>query len=64
MVSNGVRVAFVQPSCAKPNKNITYFFSAPKLYRYNILAYRANLVLNDTETTLINYIRNYTFTAE
>lgn len=64
MVSKGVGVAFVPASCAKPNKNITYFLFSPRLYRYNILAYRANLALNDTENTLINYIKNYTFAEE
>lgn len=61
MVSNGVGVAFVPSSCAKPNKNITYFCFAPKLYRYNILARRLNLALNDAENTLINYIKDYPF---
>ncbi|MFL0167452.1 LysR family transcriptional regulator [Candidatus Clostridium helianthi] len=64
MVSNGVGVAFVPESFTKPNKNITYFFFSPKLYRYNILAYRANLVLNDVEKILINHVKNYHFPAE
>lgn len=64
MVSKEVGVAFVPSSCAKPNKNITYFSFSPKLYRYNILAYRANRVFNDSENTLINYIKNYPFVVE
>jgi len=64
MVSKGVGVAFVPTSCANPNKYITYFSFAPRLYRYNILAHRANLVLNDSENTLINFIKDYTFVAE
>jgi DNA-binding transcriptional LysR family regulator len=64
MVSKGVGVAFVPSSCAKSNKNITYFCFNPRLYRYNILVHRANLVLNDAENTLINYIKDYPFAAE
>ena len=64
MVSKAVGVAFVPSSCAKPNRNITYFCFTPRLYRYNILAYRRNLVLNDAENTLINFIKDYHFIEE
>lgn len=64
IVSKGVGVAFVPVSCAKPNKNITYFCFTPRLYRYNILAYRANLVLNDAENILVDHVKNYHFPAE
>ncbi len=64
MVSKGVGVSFIPSSCAKPDPNITYFCFTPKLYRYNILACRANLVLHDAEETLVNYFKNHTFTAE
>jgi DNA-binding transcriptional LysR family regulator len=61
MVSKEVGVAFVPASFSKPNKNIIYFSFIPKLYRYNILAYRENLILNDAENILINYSKNYHF---
>lgn len=61
MVSKGVGVAFVPTSCAKPDKNITYFSFVPKLYRYNILAHRENLIINDSENMLINFIKDYNF---
>lgn len=64
MVSKEVGIAFVPVSCVKHNKNITYFSFTPQVYRYNILAYRANHVLNDSENTLISYIKNYTFINE
>jgi DNA-binding transcriptional LysR family regulator len=61
MVSKEVGVAFVPASFSKPNKNIIYFSFVPKLYRYNILAHRENLILNDAENILINYSKNYHF---
>ncbi|MDS0528186.1 LysR family transcriptional regulator [Clostridium sp. SHJSY1] len=61
MVAKGVGIAFVPASCAKPNKNISYFFFSPKLYRYNVLAYRTNLVINEAENIFINYAKNYHF---
>ncbi len=64
MVSKGIGIAFIPVSCAKPDPNITYFCFTPKLYRYNILACRTDLVLNDAENTLVNYIKNYSFAVE
>lgn len=64
MVSKGSGIAFIPSSCAKPDLNITYFCFTPKLFRYNIIAYRENLLLNDAENTLINYIKDYPFVVE
>ncbi len=64
MVSKGAGIAFIPSSCAKPDPNITYFCFTPRLYRYNILTHRTNLMLKNAENTLVNYIKDYSFTAE
>ncbi|MBF7096639.1 LysR family transcriptional regulator [Alkalibacter mobilis] len=59
MVSKGIGVSFIPSTCAEPNHNVTYFSFSPKVFRYNIIAYRKNLVLNNPEKYLINLFKNY-----
>ncbi|HAE61503.1 MAG TPA: LysR family transcriptional regulator [Eubacteriaceae bacterium] len=59
MVSKGIGVAFMPSTCAEPKHDVTYFSFAPKVFRYNIIAYRKNLVLNNAEKYLISLFKNH-----
>ncbi|WP_069998638.1 LysR family transcriptional regulator [Cellulosilyticum sp. I15G10I2] len=61
MVSKGVGVAFMPVSCADSDCGIFYFSLSPKVYRYNIAAYRKHLVFNPAETYLMSLIKEHKF---
>lgn len=59
MVSKGVGVAFMPVSCADLGCGIVYFSLSPKVYRYNIVAYRKQLVFNPAEECLMSLIKDH-----
>ena len=59
MVAQGTGVAFI-PVSGKAQENLVHYYSlSPKLYRYNILVHRKNLVLNRPEQAFFDFVKNY-----
>ncbi|RGY98436.1 LysR family transcriptional regulator [Clostridium sp. AM58-1XD] len=59
MVAQGTGVAFIPISGRSREKQIHYYSVQPKLYRYNILVHRKNLVLNKPEQAFCDLVKNY-----
>ena len=59
MVAQGTGVAFIPISGHTQEKRIHYYSVTPKLFRYNILVHRKNLVLNKPEQAFFRLVKNY-----
>ena len=59
MVAKGIGVTFIASSCVSDRENVAYYSLDPKLYRYNVLVLRKNLIQNRPERVLFQYIYDY-----
>ncbi|MDO5417957.1 MAG: LysR family transcriptional regulator substrate-binding protein [Lachnospiraceae bacterium] len=59
MVAQGIGAAFIPTSCRADEEHVHYYSLSPKLYRYNALMHRKNLVLNQPEQLFYSYVMNY-----
>lgn len=59
MISRNMGVSLIPLSGKTMEDKIHYYSCSPKLYRYNILLHRKNLVLNKPEKTFFDYVLNY-----
>ncbi|MEY8339026.1 LysR family transcriptional regulator [Lachnospiraceae bacterium 62-35] len=59
MVAQGVGVAFI-PLSGKSREDMVHYYSlSPRLYRYNVLAHKKNMIFNKPEQAFFDYARNY-----
>ena len=59
MVSRGAGVAFIAQSCIAHEDQIHYYSLIPGIYRYKLLVWRQNWIMNPAETALCDAIINY-----
>ena len=59
MVRRGAGIAFIAESCIDDREHIHYYSLAPGLYRYNLLVWRQNWVMNPAEKALCDAIVDY-----
>lgn len=59
MVSQGVGVAFMPLSGKSLENQIHYYSFSPKLFRYNVLLHKKNLIFNKPEQTFFDFSKNY-----
>lgn len=59
MVSRGAGVAFIAQSCIAHEDQIHYYSLIPGIYRYNLLVWRQNWIMNPAEKALCDAIINY-----
>ncbi|MEY8339025.1 LysR family transcriptional regulator [Lachnospiraceae bacterium 62-35] len=59
MVAQGTGVTFMPISGKSLENEIHYYSCLPRLYRYNILVHRKNLVLNKPEQTFFEFAKKY-----
>lgn len=59
MVAKGIGVTFIARSCVSDRENVAYYSLNPRMYRYNALVRRKNLIQNEPERALFQHIRGY-----
>lgn len=59
MVRRGAGIAFIAASCIDDTEHIRYYSLVPGLYRYNLLVWRQNWVMNPAEKALCDAIVDY-----
>ncbi|MDO5551629.1 MAG: LysR family transcriptional regulator substrate-binding protein, partial [Lachnospiraceae bacterium] len=59
MIAQGIGVGFIPASCRGDEEHIRYYSLSPKLFRYNALLHRKNLILNQPEQLFYSYVIGY-----
>lgn len=59
MVAKGIGVTFIARSCVSDRENVAYYSLDPRMYRYNALVRRKNLIQNEPEKALFQHICGY-----
>lgn len=59
MIAAGTGVGLIPISVSRKEDLVHYYSFEPKLYRYNVMVHRKNLVLNEPEQAFFNLVKNY-----